>query len=162
MNAKDVIRDTINMGDVVLGAYIGDLTDADLLVRPVTGMNHVAWQLGHLIASERKMIASLGNVMPELPAGFAERHAKDAADSDRAGDFLSKAEYVELMKRVRKGTRAALDATPEANFGNPGPEEMRSYAPTVGSVFNLIGTHLLMHAGQFVAVRRKLNKPVVI
>ena len=42
------------------------------------------------------------------------------------------------------------------------PESMKEYAPTVGSVFNIIGIHEMMHGGQFVPLRRKLNKPVMI
>ena len=39
---------------------------------------------------------------------------------------------------------------------------MREYAPTVGAVLNLIGVHDLMHAGQFVPVRRMHGKPIRI
>ena len=49
----------------------------------------------------------------------------------------------------------AIDATPDKDLDNPGPEEMRQYAPTVGSVLLLLGSHWLMHAGQFVPIRRK-------
>ena len=41
------------------------------------------------------------------------------------------------------------------------PESMRAYAPTVASVLTLLGTHLLMHAGQFVPIRRKIGKPAL-
>jgi hypothetical protein len=34
--------------------------------------------------------------------------------------------------------------------------------PTMASMFILTATHPLMHAGQFVPVRRALGKPVVI
>jgi hypothetical protein len=32
----------------------------------------------------------------------------------------------------------------------------------VGATFGLVGEHVLMHAGQFVSVRKKLKKPVTI
>ena len=47
----------------------------------------------------------------------------------------------------------------DADFDQPGPEPMRAYCPTVGSVFTLQGTHWMMHAGQWAIVRRKLGKP---
>ena len=56
---------------------------------------------------------------------------------------------------------AALAATPETDLDQPSPEPMREYAPTIGVVFNLVGMHMMMHAGQFVPVRRKLGKPVL-
>lgn len=49
MNVKDVFIRTIEQAAWITGTYLDDLTDGDLLIRPVPGMNHVAWQLGHLI-----------------------------------------------------------------------------------------------------------------
>ena len=44
----------------------------------------------------------------------------------------------------------------------PGPEKSRAFMPTVGHVFSLAASHPLMHAGQFVAVRRHLKKPIAM
>jgi hypothetical protein len=162
MNAKDAIKSALGTADFVLNEYVKDLSDAELLLRPVEGMNHIAWQLGHLVCSEQQMISALGHAMPELPAGFAERHGTEQAASDDRARFASKDKYLGLLASMHRGTLQALDATPEADLDKPGPESMRSYAPTVGAVFNMIGPHILMHAGQFVAVRRKLGKPIVI
>jgi hypothetical protein len=38
---------------------------------------------------------------------------------------------------------------------------MRAYAPTVGAALTMLGAHPMMHAGQFVTVRRKLGKPIL-
>jgi len=162
MNARDAIRLTLNTADFVLHEYLKDLSDSDLLLRPVEGMNHIAWQLGHLVCSEREMISALGHAMPELPAGFAEAHSREGAASDDRGRFAGKDTYLSLLKDMHRAALKALDATPELDLDKPGPESMRSYAPTVGSVFNLVGVHILMHVGQFVAVRRKLGKPITI
>lgn len=162
MTAKDAIRTNIEMGSVVTGMYLADLSDADLRVRSLPGTNPIAWQLGHLIASEREMIAALGHAMPELPAGFAQAHAKESAGSDEPARFATKDEYLSLLRTMHDATLRALAATPDADLDKPAPEAMRSYAPTVGAVFNVIGQHELLHAGQFVAVRRRLNKPVVM
>ena len=62
---------------------------------------------------------------------------------------------------LRAGEPAAVEATPEADFDKPGPESMREYAPTIGAVLMLLATHWLMHAGQFVPIRRKLGKPPI-
>src|SRR5262245_40234876 len=105
MTAKDVMKQNIEMGAWITATYLADLSDADLLVRPVPGMNHVAWQLGHLIESERMMIAELGHAMPELPAGFAAAHAKESAASDDASKFATKTRYLELMKKMHDATQ---------------------------------------------------------
>ncbi|MBI5863825.1 MAG: DinB family protein [Planctomycetes bacterium] len=162
MNVKTLIIEGIEMAHSVTNAYLADLTDADLVQRPVPGMNHIAWQLGHLIGSERGMIAGLGHPMPELPAGFEAAHAKETSSVNDPAKFAKKADYLALIRKMHDATIAALKATPDADLDKPAPEAMRSYAATVGSVFNIIGPHELMHAGQFVALRRKLGKPVTI
>ena len=42
------------------------------------------------------------------------------------------------------------------------PEHFRSICPDICGLAMLIATHPMMHAGQFVPVRRALGKPVVI
>ena len=107
------------------------------------------------------MVGQMGYSVPELPEGFAESHSKEAAAGDDAAKFLKKDEYAALLTKVSDATLAALNATSEDDLDKPAPEAMRQHAPTVGAVFNLIGTHYLMHGGQFVVVRRKLGKPVL-
>lgn len=161
MTSKDAIKHTIDFCHQVLTAYISDMSDADLTVRPVPEANHIAWQLGHLITSEHQMMTGLGHQMPELPAGFAEAYTKETSKSDDPAKFQKKQEYRAEMARQREATLSALQRTDEADLDQPGPEEMREYAPTVGAILNLIGAHELMHAGQFVPVRRKLGKPIL-
>jgi hypothetical protein len=162
VDAKKAIGITLNLADNLVQSYVGDLDDAQLLLRPVPGMNHIAWQLGHLIASEREMMEGLKpGSCPPLPEGFAERHNKEASSSDDPKGFLSKDEYLRLAKAQREATRAVIASTNEADLDKPGPERMREWAPTVGDVLNMPGAHALMHVGQFVAVRRKLGKPAL-
>jgi hypothetical protein len=148
---------------MVLTTYVNDLDDGDLLRRPAPGCNHLAWQLGHLISSE---VGLLNGVCPgqaaELPAGFTDRHSKGNCASDDPSQFCTKQQYLDLYQKVRASTRAALEKLSDADLDQPSPEWIRPRFPTVGHVVNLIGTHPMMHAGQFVVVRRQLGKPVVI
>lgn len=161
MTVKDLMKNTLGTANWLTHEYLKDMSDADLLVRYVPTANHIAWQLGHLIVSERAHITALGQPMPELPAGFEAAHAKANDRSDDPKQFGTKAEYLALLGKMHDGVRAAIDKTPDADFAKPAPESMRSYAPTVADVLNISGLHELMHGGQFVAVRRKLNKPVM-
>jgi hypothetical protein len=163
MKAKEAIRMTIDSSDMIANSYLKDLSDADLFVRPVKGMNHVAWQLGHLIGSERFFMEAIKpGASPELPKGFSEAYTKETIESDDPKKFHTKAEYVSLWKAQRDATLKLLESLPEAELDAPGPEQFRQWAPTVASIFNMVGVHPLMHLGQWVAVRRKQNKPVVI
>ena len=165
MHAKDAILSTLDFGDRIVNAYLGDLTDADLLVRPVDGQNHIAWQIGHLILSENSMLNMMKpGASPDLPAGFADSYGRDEAStkSDDPSRFLGKDQYLELWRAQRAATRAYLSAIDDVELDAPGPERVRKMCPTIGATLMLQGTHPLMHVGQFVSVRRKLNKPIAI
>jgi len=156
---KDVVRQAVEFGHVVAQAYIGDLNDKDLLVRSVPGTNHIAWQLGHIIISLQGMLAALGHKPPELPKNFEAAYTKETASSDDPSKFASKDEYVRLLDQMKAASLAAIDKTPDSALDQPGPEDMRAYAPTVSSVLLLLGNHILMHTGQWVPIRRKLGHP---
>lgn len=163
MDAKEAIKSSMGMGLFVLEKYLSDLDDADLMRRPAPGCNHLAWQLGHLVSSE----AGLGSMVPHskpfsLPSGFKEAHAKDNAGSDDPAQFHSIREYLDLYKQVRDNTLATLEATSDEELNAPGPEAFRAVFPRVLDLYNLVATHPLMHAGQFVVVRRQLGKPILI
>jgi uncharacterized damage-inducible protein DinB len=160
MTAKDVLKNALKTNHDILSRYISDLTDADLLARPVPGANHIAWQLGHLIAAETRILGQVpGSKAPALPTGFAEQHNKAAATKDSG--FLNKAEYLNLYNQVREATHAALTNLPEADLDKPTTGDLARMAPTVGAAFFLMANHEMMHAGQFSATRRKLSKPVL-
>src|SRR5262249_46530255 len=116
MDIKQAIISGLGQADSIVDAYLADLTPAELLVRPAPGANHLAWQLGHLIASERYLVDKAAPGAPAaLPAGFAERHTKQTAGSDRAEDFLTKDEYLRVGKATRADTLRVVEGlAPEA------------------------------------------------
>src|SRR5437762_14371911 len=103
MNAKDAVKTALTSTQNLLTMYLGDLADADLLVRPVPGANHIAWQVGHLIHSEKQLTTQElpDAAYPELPAGFGERHANKNAGAEATQGFATKAEYLDLFNRTR-------------------------------------------------------------
>jgi hypothetical protein len=156
MNARQAIRCSLDMAQHIALAYVSDLTDADLMLRPHPKCNHINWQLGHLIVSENQLISSQGFNMPALPQGFADKYTKATQGSDNPGDFASKEELLRVAAEQRQGTLTALDSISDADLDR---QTSIHYAPTVGALFALQGSHWLMHAGQWVIVRRQLGKP---
>jgi hypothetical protein len=163
MTGCDAIKSALEGTKAVLNWYLGDLSDADLFVRPVPAANHIAWQLGHVIAGDKFLITGQlpDEPYPELPAGFAEAHGADAAKKDGPDGFLTKAEYVALFDKVRAATIAALGKLTDADLDRPTVGKMAAFSPTLGKIFLLVSDHTLMHAGQVTVVRRKLGKPVL-
>lgn len=156
--AINVIKSSLNTSAFCVRCYLDDLSDEQLLIRPVAGANHMAWQLGHLIVSEHDLINMVcPGSMPTLPDGFAERYSKETSKLDDPGLFDLKADYLRLMRELRQATLTALERLSDEDLDKPAPEAIREYSPTVASTFALQATHAMMHSGQWVIVRRQLG-----
>ncbi len=164
MKASQVLEAALNGTQFLANHYLNDLSDADLLVRPLPNANHIAWQLGHVINSEINLVRSqLPNAAyPELPAGFAQQHSKETAGQEPPKGFLKKQQYVDLFNRVRDATKATVAKLSDADLDRPTTGNMAQFAPTLGAFLMLVSNHTLMHAGQFSVVRRKLGKPILM
>ena len=139
---------------------IEDFSDDELLVRPVAGANHTAWQLGHLVSSTHHMIGRfLDSRSLAVPEGFVERHNAAASRDPSNLGYLGKTAYLELIDRTILSATNALAALSDAELNAPNTGNMAKMAPTVGSLFQLAAEHFLMHLGQFSTVRRALGKP---
>jgi hypothetical protein len=157
MISRDAIKIGIEMGDFVSLAYLKDLTDEEMMQRPHAKCNHINWQVGHLIASENEMMNVVApGSMPPLPPGFAAKYTKETAASDNPAQFAKKDELLRLQKEQRAGTLAVLAKLNDADFDKPTGVD---YAPTVGAMMSMQGSHWLMHCGQWVIVRRKCGRP---
>lgn len=156
MNANAAIRLSIEAGEMVSLGYLQDLTDAEMMRRPAPGANHIKWQLGHLIAAENMMINQVvPGALPELPAGFADKYSKQTAGVDDPNAFDSKETLLKLHAQQRAATLAALDKVNPDDFDRKTGVD---YAPTVGAMFSMQGSHWLMHAGQWAVIRRQLGR----
>ncbi len=159
MDIKQAIAANFASADAIVNGYLVDLTPEELLVRPVPGANHIAWQLGHLIGAERSLVdKAVPGKMDALPAGFVERHKKDTAASDKPSDFLGKDEYLRMAREVRANTLRIVESMSPADFDRP-VEKVPPMLKTAGETILFVASHWLMHAGQWAVVRRKLGRP---
>jgi uncharacterized damage-inducible protein DinB len=161
MTGRDAIRSALESTQNLLNWYVSDLSDADLLVRPAPGANHIAWQLGHLIGGEPQLGGMIGFTYPALPAGFAEQHGKETAQQDPPKGFGTKGQYLELFGKMRQATLDNLAKLSDADLDRPTEGKMAQFAPTHGNLLLLMANHTTMHSGQFTVLRRKLGKPVL-
>jgi hypothetical protein len=159
MNAKDAVRAMMNTADFMVESYLSDITPQEMFVRPAPSANQLAWQLGHLISAETRLVeAAAPGSMPALPDGFAERHSKETASSDNPADFLSKYEYLKLAKTVRAATLKALENISEADLDKPVTGRVPPFVKRGGECFVTAGGHWILHAGQWVVLRRYLGR----
>jgi hypothetical protein len=152
----DIYAQSIGM----LKMHLADVTDAEMLARPCGAANHIAWQLGHMIATEIDLInAATPGALPPPPAEFRERHTKVGAARNEG--FSSKAELLALFESTRLRTIAWVKSLRDADMARPMPEAVQGFAKTVGHLAVMIPVHDAMHCGQFQVVRRSLGKPVL-
>jgi uncharacterized damage-inducible protein DinB len=163
MTGVDAIRTALTSTQKLTTWFLSDLSDADLLVRPTPGANHIAWQLGHVLVFERDFARNRfpGAGAPDLPAGFEKQHSKETQFADPPTGFLTKAAYVDLFTKVRQATLAGVGTLNDADLDQPNTGSMAQFAPTLAAMLLLLANHELMHSGQFSVVRRKLGKPVL-
>lgn len=163
MHSKPVISHTLGMADHLLTSYVADLSDSEILLEPIEGMNHIAWQIGHLISSER-MFAELvkPDASPALPEGFDDLHSRTDTRGTSPEQFHAKETYMALYKAQRDATNAILEAATDEELAASTGEKFAAYAPNVATLLNMIGLHYMMHLGQFVAVRRFTKKPIAV
>jgi len=156
MNAVDALKIVISSSEHVCLGYLNDLTDAEMMLRPHPGCNHINWQIGHLVLSEHEMLeAILPGSMPALPAGFAMKYRKEAAGSDDPSAFLTRDKLLQAYREQRTAALALLDQQTSETLDRPSGLE---YAPNVGAVFSMLGLHWMMHSGQWVVVRRQTGR----
>ena len=160
MNSREAIKLNIDMAQMCCKMYLDDLTDADLMRRPAEGCNHINWQLGHLIKSDHNLVSAIApGKMPRLPEGFADKYTKESATSDDAAAFCSRAELLAAASEQQAAAVGLLAEMSDEDLDMPTPEPVIEYASTVGALFSLLGSHWMMHSGQWVVVRRQLGRP---
>lgn len=163
MTGVEAIASSLESTGQMLELFLSDLNDKDILVCPVEGANHIAWQVGHLISSEKFMMA--GNLpgvqFEESPAGFDAIHSRESTSKSATQGFLTKDAYVDLFRKTRAATLKAIRNLKDSDLETPTTGRLAVKAPTIGKLFLLCSHHTLMHMGQFSVARRKLGKPVL-
>lgn len=150
------------MPDWVVRRYLEDLSDEDLCFSPIPEVNPIAWQIGHLILSERQQLYVVaGGDRIELPERFEVRHARPDPGCRPDGPFLGKEHYLELMGKQRAVTLQTLRGMNDQQLLAPAPESLHYFGPTVASVIAGQTAHWLMHAGQWAIIRRFLGRPAL-
>ncbi len=162
MITYESVESNLRMADTILHSLVGDMSDTDLLVRPLEGSNHIAWQLGHLIGSEYALISAVADqVEMAIPANWSDKYTSETAKSDDPTQFEPLARYLELHAAQRQATLNILKDLPPEQLTEPGPEFLQTVVNSVGELFLFLAHHEIMHAGQFTCIRRKLGKPVL-
>src|SRR4051794_5735679 len=127
MTGKDVCLNVLQSTQWLMHEYLKDLSDADLQVAPVQGANNIAWQIGHVIASEAGLGSVLGAQYPDLPPVLKELSTGASAKTHSDGGGLSKGDYLAWFDRVRKATIASVEKMSDADLDKPTTGPMKEF-----------------------------------
>ena len=159
-DAKETVKQQLQMGENLLKMFSSDFSDADGLVQPVEGGCHLIWILGHLATTQDWAVSKLTgqpNRVPQKLIDLFKGGSKVAADAKR---YPPRAEVEDLFRQTQAATIKALDVFDEKRWSDPSPDGVpREYFPTAGSLWGMMGTHTFWHVGQLTDIRRRLGKP---
>lgn len=160
MKAQEAIKAASVVPSFLWKAYIDDLNDDEMMVRPVEGANHIKWQIGHLLVAQVGLVESVcPGQMPALPDGFADRYTKETAASDDPAAFDSKEELIRIADEQSAAIAGIVDGLSDEDLEKPMPEKFQRFGPNVAHLFAFLPSHWTMHAGQWAIIRRKIGKP---
>ena len=146
----------------MLKHHLAEFSDAEMMVRPVPGANHAAWQVGHLIALEAMLCGMYAPAKaPAMPADAKQTYGKEGASSDDASKFFKKDEALNRLSQARGALVEWAKTLSDADLAKPAPEALKGWVSTIGELLLGIIGHTTMHVGQIQVLRRKLGKKVL-
>lgn len=159
-SANDMIVHNLNGSMMVLGRFVDDLTEQEMLHRITPKANCAAWTIGHLVLSDRRGLTQFGVPLPPLPDGFEKRFSRDEG-CPQAGEFGDVSMLMPLFRQQRSALIDAVKrATPE-QLDKP-LEKPHPVFGTAAELANFLAFHSMMHAGQISQIRRHLGRPPVM
>jgi len=161
-SAIDTLTHSLAASKELVISFCQDLKPEEYLHRPTADANCVAWLLGHLAVSDRKVMSIAMGVtdLPPMPQGCEPRFGRDAATA-RAADFGDVSILLPLFTQTRDLLIAKVQSCDEAELGQPLAVSHPRFKTRFEAI-NFMGLHAAMHAGQMSTIRRSLGRPPVM
>jgi hypothetical protein len=161
MSNAELISKSILQSKGMLGTFLKDFSDADMLFRPAKTANHATWQVGHLANAVRNMV-TMCDATIAFPFQDDARFGKSKASIDDPAFFPGKAELLGRFDQAMDVAAAWVATLSDEQLAKPTPERMQAFVPTVANLAILLASHPMMHIGQFTVTRRSLGKPILM
>ncbi len=157
---NDTIAFNLKASAARLHQYIDDLKPQEFEHQPFPGVNSVAWILGHLAMTDRRILGLFNVEGPAIPEGFADRFKQTRTAATEQKGLGEPKELVAIFDAYRsKLIETVLSASMEA-LNKPLPTPLGP-ATTVGEAATFMSVHVSLHAGQITLIRRSLGYPPV-
>lgn len=131
------------------------LPDERMAEQPYGVRNHPAWTVGHLVVSADYIARLLGEATADVPAGYPVLFRPGTTPMADRSAYPSRDELLSRLRAVHAAADAAVRHSYVARAGDPPPEELRGFAPTVGRIVTfLLAAHEPYHVGQLMVWRK--------
>lgn len=158
MRNNEILHQSLDNFEWNFKQIIEGFTDENFLILPKPHGNHLAWLLGHAIQSEKTIVEMVKpNSMPELPAGFTEKHSSKTANSENPDDFYTLAEYLNFADEIRCGTRGVIDDLTEEDLNRQIGEDENAFFKKGIHAMLFVSQHWFWHLGQIMTLRKILK-----
>jgi hypothetical protein len=157
---NDAIVYVLEKSKAGLHRLTDDLSPQEYLHRPTPKANCVAWLIGHLALTDRRVLQRLDAPLPEIPDGFEHQFSRDEG-CPQAAAFGDVSILMPIFDRHRDVMIAAIKKASIEVLNKPLEKPTPMFA-TVGEVATYMAIHTAMHAGQISIIRRSLGRPPVV
>ena len=160
MSAQEVIAESLTFSVKLMDRYCADLKPEEYLHRITPRGNCTAWLLGHLILTDRRLLAFFGADVPPLPEGFEKRFARDET-APFASDFGDTSILLPMFDKHRALLIDTVKRSSAEKLSEP-LEKPNPLFSRLGQMANFMAQHATLHAGQITMIRRSLGKPPIM
>lgn len=162
-SARDVIRQQLSNGQMLIEKFTADLSDKDYFVPAVPGANHAAWIVGHIAVSEDFIVGQITGSGMRLPKAMHDVFNGKSVCHPDASKYPPRKDIDEMHRTTRAHSIEALSMFNDAKWADAAPAGMNSpMFPTLGAMWGMVGAHPFWHIGQLTTSRVALKKPRVM
>lgn len=162
MNMNDFLRDRLTVARSWTMSLLEDIDESTWFDMPAPGTNHVAWQIGHLAASQVALIhvRCFGKDYDHCaPAGFREKFGKGSTPLADPSAYPSIADIRAAFDRIQTEALDLIAALSESDLDSPTGGEQHPLFSTKQGAIATAALHETFHAGQIALLRRLAGKP---
>ncbi len=161
MNAKSIIRDSLNFADGAMLRIVEDMKHHALQQPTSRGGNHPLWVVGHIAFVEGALYQVITGEANPLQ-DWESRFGQGSTPSTNAADYPSFEDVLKAYREHRTRTLALLEWQDDATLEKPPafiPPGMEDMLKTVAEAFMVLPLHQMSHYGQIADARRAAGKP---
>ena len=157
--------DQIEAARQYTNSLLEDIGQKDWFRQPVKGINHVAWQVGHLAMAQYGLVLfrQRGRKFEDtelMSSAFRKKFARGTTPNQDPDFYPSIQEIKDVFERVYLQSMEELTTYPLEQLNDPVEDPYAAYPTKLGCLI-FCAHHEMLHAGQLGMLRRLLgNDPI--